>query len=159
MAMSDRDSPTVAAVRAIAEPIAAGLGLSLWDIRFQKEGASWYLRIFIDKEGGVSINDCEAMSHAIDKPLDDADPIDKSYCLEVCSPGLERDLTRPAHFEAFLGAKVMLRFIRPFEGARDYKGILESYDGGHITVRLEDGRGLFFELKETSFVHLDDFNE
>lgn len=159
MTLSDKDSPTVAAVRAIAEPIADELGLRLWDIRFQKEGASWYLRIFIDKDGGVSINDCEAMSRALDKPLDDADPIDKSYCLEVCSPGLERCLTRSAHFAAFTGAKVLLRLIRPFEGERDYKGVLEGFDSGSVTVRLEDGRGLCFELKETSYVRLDDFDE
>ena len=86
---------TVAAVWQIAQPIAESLGLELWDVRFVKEGADWFLRIFIDKEDGVSIDDCEAMSRAIDKPLDDADPISQSYCLEVSSPGVERELVRP----------------------------------------------------------------
>ena len=75
MAGKGKGGNTVAAVTAIAEPIAEQLGLRLWDVRFVKEGASWYLRIFIDKEGGVGIDDCVAMSHALDKPLDEADPI------------------------------------------------------------------------------------
>ena len=85
MAGKGKGGNTVAAVTAIAEPIAQQLGLMLWDVRFVKEGANWYLRIFIDKEGGVGIDDCVAMSHALDKPLEDADPIDRSYCLEVSS--------------------------------------------------------------------------
>ena len=92
MASKGKGGNTVNAVWEIAEPIANGLGYELWDVRFEKEGANWYLRIFIDKEDGISINDCVDMSHAIDKPLDEADPIEQSYCLEVCAPGLERDL-------------------------------------------------------------------
>ena len=86
---------TVSKVAALAKPIAEELGLSLWDVRFVKEGAQYYLRIFIDKEGGVSVDDCERMSRAIDKPLDELDPIEQSYILEVCSPGIERELSRP----------------------------------------------------------------
>ena len=91
---------TVAAVWDIAAPIAEQLGLDIWDIRFVKEGADWFLRIFIDKDGGVTIEDCENMSRAMDAPLDEADPIPQSYCLEVSSPGVERELTRDSHFEA-----------------------------------------------------------
>ena len=76
---------TVAQVWELAKPLAEELGLTLWDVRFVKEGAQWYLRIFIDKEDGVGIDDCVAMSHAIDKPLDELDPIHQAYCLEVCS--------------------------------------------------------------------------
>ena len=75
---------TVAQVWELAKPLAEELGLTLWDVRFVKEGAQWYLRIFIDKEDGVGIDDCVAMSHAIDKPLDELDPISQAYCLEVC---------------------------------------------------------------------------
>ena len=96
----------VQAVWQIAEPIARELGLEIWDIRFLKEGADWFLRIFIDKEGGIDISDCENMSRAIDKPLDEADPIEQSYCLEVSSPGVERDLVRPEHFERYKGADI-----------------------------------------------------
>lgn len=149
---------TVAAVWEIAEPIAKELGLSIWDIRFVKEGADWFLRIFIDKDGGISIEDCENMSRAIDKPLDEADPIEQSYCLEVSSPGVERDLTRDAHFEACLGEKIKVKLIRALEGKREFSGILESSDGKQFTLRLEDGSAMCIDRKETSYVKLDDFS-
>ena len=114
---------TVAQVWELAKPLAEELGLTLWDVRFVKEGAQWYLRIFIDKEDGVGIDDCVAMSHAIDKPLDELDPISQAYCLEVCSPGIDRELVRPEHFEAFMGAPVRVRLIRPMEdGTRSFWG-------------------------------------
>ena len=134
------------------------IGLDLWDIRFVKEGADWFLRIFIDKDGGISIEDCENMSRAIDKPLDEADPIEQSYCLEVSSPGVERELTREGHFEACKGAKIKVKMIRAIEGVREFKGILEDFDGTQITLRLEDGGAISFEKKETSYIKLDDFN-
>lgn len=150
---------TVALVRSIVEPIAKEMGLEIWDIRFLKEGSQWYLRIFIDKEGGVSIDDCVDLTHAINKPLDEADPIEQAYCLEVSSPGIERELTRPEHFEKFIGEKIMIKSIRPIDGKRDFKGVLESYDDGNITLRDEDESGLTFTKKEVSWVKLDDFNE
>lgn len=159
MAGKGKGGNTVAAVWEIAEPIAKELGLQLWDIRFVKEGVSWYLRIFIDKEGGVGIDDCENMSRAIDAPLDEADPIEQSYCLEVSSPGIERELTRDFHFTACIGKKVMLRFIRPHDNKRDFSGILEDYDGKLVTVCLENGETICFEKKETSYIKLDDFND
>jgi ribosome maturation factor RimP len=82
-------------VRKLVLPYAETLGLSVWDVRYVREGGAWYLRIFIDKEGGVGIEDCEKLSRAIDKPLDELDPIKESYCLEVSSPGINRELTRP----------------------------------------------------------------
>lgn len=149
---------TVAAVKALADPIAKELGVEIWDIRFVKEGAQWYLRIFIDKEGGVSIDDCVDFSHAINKPLDQADPIEQAYCLEVSSPGIERELTRDEHFEKCIGKKVMLKTIRPIDSKRDFSGILENFDSGNITVRADDGSGLTFTKKEVSWIKLDDFN-
>lgn len=157
MASKGKGGNTVNAVWEIAEPIAQSLGLEIWDVRFEKEGADWFLRIFIDKEGGVSIDDCVDMSHAIDKPLDDADPIEQSYCLEVSSPGLERDLKRDAHFEKSLGEKIMVKLIRPVDGQREFKGILESYDNGNFELLSEDGTKLMINKKETSYVKLDDF--
>lgn len=148
---------TVAAVRAIAEPIAKQLGLSIWDIRFLKEGTTWYLRIFIDKDGGVSIDDCVEMTRAINKPLDEADPIEQAYCLEVSSPGIERELTRDEHFLKCIGQNIKIKTIRPVDGKREFKGVLESYDDGNIGFRCEDGSGLVFSKKEVSFVKLDDF--
>ena len=93
---------TVQVIHEIAEPIAEKLGLSIWDIKFLKEGSQWYLRVFIDKDGGISIDDCEAMSRALDEPLDELDPISQSYCLEVCSPGIERELVTDEHEEVVL---------------------------------------------------------
>lgn len=158
MPVKGKGGSTVETVRSIVEPIAQSLGLSIWDIRFVKEGAGWYLRIFIDKEGGVSLDDCVDFSHAIDTPLDDADPIEQSYYLEVSSPGLERELTRDAHFEAVIGEPVKLRLIRPRENKRDFSGVLESYDNGGLTIRLEDGTALTLNKKETSYIKLDDFD-
>ncbi len=148
-----------AAVWEIAAPIAEQLGLEIWDVRFVKEGADWFLRVFIDKEGGVNINDCENMSKALDGPLDELDPIEQSYCFEVSSPGLERDLTRPEHFEKFTGADIKVKFIRPVEGKREYSGVLESCDGNSIVLRLEDGSAMNIEKKETSYIRLDDFDD
>ncbi|MBQ2774849.1 MAG: ribosome maturation factor RimP [Clostridia bacterium] len=156
MASKGKGGNTVAAVWEIVAPIAEELGLSIWDIRFQKEGVSWYLRIFIDKEGGVGITDCENFSRAVDAPLDEADPIEQSYYLEVSSPGVERQLTRDEHFKQYIGEKIILRLIRPKDGEREFRGILEDYDSGLITVSLEDG-GFSVDKKEVSFVKLDDF--
>lgn len=151
-------SSTVERVYEIAEPYAKELGLELWDVRFAKEGSDWYLRIFIDKEGGVSIDDCVDLTHAITKPLDDADPIKQSYTLEVSSPGIERELITDAHFNKYIGAKVMLRLIRPIDNVRDFAGTLEGYDNGLISVRTKDDRLLEINRKDTSYVKLDDFN-
>ena len=117
MASKGKGGITVNTVWDIAQPIAESLGLELWDVRFEKEGADWFLRVFIDKDGGVSIDDCVDMSHALDKPLDDADPIEQSYCLEVCSPGLERNLKRDSHFEKCIGKPIQVKLIRPLEGS------------------------------------------
>lgn len=149
---------TVAAVWSIAEPIAEELGLFIWDIRFLKEGATWYLRIFIDKEGGVGITDCENMSRAIDKPLDEADPIEQSYCLEVSSPGIERELIRDFHFECAMDCPIKLLLIRPDEkGRREFSGVLKDFEDGILTVETKDGETINFNKKDTSWVKLDDF--
>lgn len=154
-----KDSNTVAAVRAIAEPIAEKLGLQIWDIRFLKEGTGWFLRIFIDKDGGVGIDDCVEMSRALNDPLDEADLIEQAYCLEVSSPGVERELVRDEHFQKYIGEKVKLKTIRPVDGKREFSGVLESYDGGLVTVRFEDESGLSLSKKEMSWIKLDDFDE
>lgn len=145
-------------VRELAEPIAAELGLTIWDVRFVKEGAEHYLRIFIDKEEGVSIDDCVDMTHAIDEPLDQADPIDVPYILEVSSPGAERQLIRDEHFEQYIGANIMVKLIRPLEGVREFKGTLTGYDKGNVEFQSEDGKAFVFNKKEASYVKLDDFD-
>lgn len=149
---------TVQRVEEIVTPFAAELGLEIWDVTFKKEGSEWYLRIFIDKEGGVSIDDCVDLTHAVSKPLDEADPISQNYMLEISSPGVERELTRDSHFERYIGAPVMLRTIRPVDGVRDFKGTLTGYEDKKITVKLPDEREVTFEKKDTNYVKLDDFN-
>ena len=121
-------------------PIAARFGCQLWDVRFVKEGAEWFLRVFIDKPGGVSIDDCVDVTRALNDPLDALDPIDREYCLEVCSPGLGRELTRPEHFDAFTGAPVLVRLIRPLpDGRRELRGTLLGLEDGVVTVQPEGG--------------------
>lgn len=146
----------VSTVEKLVSPIAGELGLELWDIEFVKEGSSYFLRIFIDKEGGVSIDDCEAMSRAIDKPLDDADPIEQSYCLEVSSPGIERTLTRDKHFEKYLGKKVKAHLIRPDgEGRRDIEGTLESFDSGYAGIK-SGGENVLIKRTEAAYFKVSD---
>ena len=156
MSSKGKGGNTVAAVWALAEPLAQQLGLTLWDIRFVKEGASWYLRVFVEKEGGVSVDDCVAMSHALDGPLDETDPIEQNYYLEVSSPGLERELTRDEHFQARLGARIKVRLIRPVDQVRDFTGELLSFDNGAITLLLENGTQMQLQKKEASWIRLDD---
>ena len=122
----------------IIEPVVNSLGVTLWDVRFLKEGASYYLRIYIDKEGGVTIDDCTAVSHAIDPLIDEADPIDKQYYLEVCSPGIERELTRDWHFAAANGERVKIKLFGAIDGKKEFSGILKS-EGEEITLITDEG--------------------
>lgn len=159
MAKKKQGKNTVEIVRDIAKPIADSLGLDLWDVRFIKEGTQWYLRIFIDKEEGISIEDCEAMSRAIDKPLDDADPINQSYCLEVCSPGIERELVRDEHFERFIGADIKIRLIRAnSEGKKELYGKLLNISGNIVQIESE-GKSINIDKKDTASIRLDDFDD
>lgn len=149
---------TVEKIEEIVKPYAENLSLSIWDITFKKEGTDWYLRIFIDKDGGVSIDDCVDLTHAITKPIDEADPISQSYMLEVCSPGVERELKKDWHFEKYVGSKVMVRTIRPIDNVRDFNGVLTSYNNGELTVKLQDENEITLNKKETLYVKLDDFD-
>ena len=147
---------TTDVVRALAAPRAAELGLTLWDVTFTKEGADWYLRIFIDKPGGVSIDDCVDMTHAVNPVLDSEDPIPQEYTLEVSSPGINRKLTRPEHFEAFLEAPVHVKLIRPLEnGVRELEGILiDVLENGDFEIITDEETTVTFTKKECAAVHL-----
>ncbi len=149
---------TVERVEQIIKPIADEMGYDLWNTQFSKEGSQWYLRVFIDKNGGVDINDCVDFTHAITKPLDDADPISQSYMLEVSSPGVERELVKDEHFEKYIGSPVMMRTIRTIDNVRDFNGILVSYENKEITVKLQDDTTVCVNKKDTSYVKLDDFD-
>lgn len=151
MAGKKHGGNTVAIVSAIAKPIADKLGLILWDVRFVKEGASWYLRIFIDKEGGVTLDDCEAMSRAVNGPIDEADPISQAYFLEVSSPGIERELNRPEHFEMMKGRDVSVNLYRPTEdGDKEIIAELIGLEGDNIV--LADLDGVRFEINKKDAV-------
>ena len=156
-----RPGNTAAAVWKLAQPIAESLGLMIWDIRFVKQGALWYLRIFIDKPGGVGIEDCEAMSRAVNGPLDELDPIDGSYCLEVSSPGINRELTRPEHFEACINDLIRVKLIRPRDGKKEFIVGLDGYDKEKLYCHEVDDEGMALEavefaLKECASINLYD---
>lgn len=130
-------------------------GVSLWDVRFLKEGASWYLRVFIDSPNGISIDDCTNVSHAIDPIIDEADPIDVSYYLEVCSPGLERELIRPNHFEKSVGKTVKIKLYKAIDGVKELTGILKSA-AERVVIETENAE-YSLDYKDISKARLCDF--
>ena len=145
-----------AVCRRLAQPLAEQLGLRLWDVRFVKEGADWYLRVFIDKDGGVTLDDCVRMTRLLDPALDEADPIEQSYCLEVSSPGIERELTRPEHFAFCLGQPVTVRLFEPRDGEKEWTGLLAAYQDDILTLSDADGHTQQFTKKETAAVNLSE---
>ena len=140
----------------LANPVLLQMGLRLWDVRFEKEGGRWFLRYFIDKDGGVDINDCEQFSRAVDPILDAADPIEQSYCLEVSSPGVERELTRPWHFEENIGRLATARLIRARDGMKEISGELVSYNDGVAVIRGDDGIERPVSKTEAAYIRLQD---
>lgn len=138
---------------ALALPIAEAAGCSLWDVEYVKEAGQWFLRVYIDREGGVSIDDCEAVSRPLSDALDEADPIEGSYILEVSSAGADRTLKKPEHFARFLGAEVEVRLYRPREGRKEFVGLLKAYEGGTVTLDV-NGEDLSFPKQETALVRL-----
>lgn len=143
---------TVERAEQIARPVLEQLKLTLWDVRFEKEGSVWYLRYFLDKKGGVTIDDCEAFSRAVDPLLDEADPIEQSYTLEVSSPGVERELTRRRHFEESIGKTLSVRLIRPVEGVRDFVGVLTACTPESITLRIDEDVEMELDKKEAAHI-------
>ena len=121
-------------VEALARPVVEEEGCKLWSVEYIKEAGTWYLRIFIDKVGGVGIADCEAISRRLDPILDEADPIPESYVFEVGSAGAERELKRTSDFEQFIGSDVEVKLYQPYEGRKTLVGTLEEYNDGNITV-------------------------
>ena len=140
-------------VKSFAQPIVEANGCSLWDVEYVREGGEWFLRLYIDKDGGVDIADCEAISRAVDPVLDERDPIPESYHFEVCSAGLERTLRTPEHFAAFLGADVLVKLYRPKNGAREFAGILRGYEDGAVTLETA-GETIVFDKSEVALVRL-----
>lgn len=121
-------------VEALARPVIEDEGCELWSVEYVREAGSWYLRVFIDKDGGVGIDDCERISRRLDPILDEADPIPGSYVFEVGSAGAERELKRPSDFEKFMGSEVEVKLYQPYEGKKSLVGKLEAYENGDITI-------------------------
>lgn len=126
-------------VQAILGPILDSLGLFLWDMEFKREGPRWLLRIYIDRESGVTIEDCEAVSRDLGAQLDVEDIITHSYTLEVSSPGLDRTLSRPEHFQRFVGSRINVKTFQPVEGAKVFRAEIVGLEAGTLRLRLENG--------------------
>lgn len=121
-------------VEALAKPVVEDEGCELWAVEYVREAGSWYLRVLIDKDGGVGIDDCERISRRLDPILDGADPIPDSYVFEVGSAGAERELKRPSDFERYIGSEIEVKLYQPYQGKKSYVGTLEAYVGGDVTV-------------------------
>lgn len=140
-------------VRELIAPTVEGLGYELWDVEYVKDGAFWYLRITIDSERGIDIDDCEKVHRAIDPVIDGADPIEDQYFLEVSSPGLERELRVSEHFERFIGSPVTLKLFTAVHGAKQHVGELLAHEEDAVVVAI-DGEACRFEKKDVSRVCL-----
>ncbi|MCQ2454558.1 MAG: ribosome maturation factor RimP [Clostridia bacterium] len=142
-------------VCSLIEETVKSFGVELWDVAFVKEGASHYLRVFIDKPQGITIDDCTDVSHAIDPIIDEADPIDVSYYLEVSSPGLNRELTKGKHFLSSIGKPVSAKLYKAIDGTKQLFGVLTDYDGGPV-IETENGKTYKFSLSEISKINLNE---
>ena len=140
-------------VAQFAQPVVEANGCALWDVEYVREGSERYLRLYIDKEGGIDIADCEKIHRAVDPILDEKDPIAESYHFEVCSAGLERPLRRASDFERFMGSPILVKLYRPRNGLKEIPGILRGYEEGQVTV--EAGKEtITFTKSEVALVRL-----
>ena len=137
----------------LARPLVEQNGCSLWDVEYVKEAGTWFLRLYIDKEGGVSIDDCEVISRAVSDALDEADPIEGSYTFEVSSAGADRALKKPEHFAAMMGQEVEVRLYRAREKRKEYVGVLSGYENGTVTLDMA-GAPMRFEKQDIAQVRL-----
>ena len=139
----------------LAAPAIAEQGCTLWDVEYVKEAGTWYLRILLDKEGGVDILDCEAVSRKVSDLLDEVDPIEGSYTLEVGSAGAERVLKRPGDFQRYLESPVLVKLYRNLEGRKEFPGVLKVYDEatGDVTITFGN-QELTFPKKDIALVRL-----
>ena len=140
-------------VASFAKPVVEEKGCQLWDVEYVREGSDYFLRIYIDKDGGVDINDCEAISRALDPILDEKDPVPGSYHFEVCSAGLERALKRPEDFQRFMGSPITVKLYRPYNGLKEIPCTLTGYEDGKVTV-LSGKETITFEKSQVALVRL-----
>ena len=138
---------------ALLTPIVDANGFELVDVEYVKEGGTWYLRAYIDKEGGITVDDCEIVSRAFSDRLDAEDFIDDAYIMEVSSPGLDRPLKKDKDYERSIGKLVEIRTYRPIEKQKEFCGVLTAYDRSSVTIE-EDGTPRTFEKKEIALIRL-----
>ena len=151
MSMKSNSGKNVASVvREIVTPVADEMGFFIWDVEFVKEGADKYLRITLDNEEGININDCEKFHRAIDPLLDEADPISEAYILEVSSPGIERELKYPEHIDACEGWDVEVKLYAPKNGTKQFRGVLVGYDENGNIVIENGGENISFKPEEVA---------
>ena len=134
-------------------PIVEKFGVSIYDVEYVKEGSDWYLRAYIDKDGGVDINDCENVSRALSDALDKEDFIAEAYILEVSSPGLGRTLKKDKHFEKSLGEEVEVKTYKPIDNCKEFAGILKAYDDKTVTIET-DNKEICFAKSDIALVRL-----
>ena len=139
---------------AILLPIMEKYGFELWDVEYVKEGSNWYLRAYIDKPGGIMINDCETVSRELSDILDAQDFIEDAYILEVSSPGLGRPLKKEKDFARSIGEEIEIRTYRAIDRQKEFIGILKEYDKDTITIEYEDGGTKQFDRSEIALVRL-----
>jgi len=130
-------------VAQMALPVVEEAGCELWDVEYVREAGTWYLRVYIDKDGGVDILDCENVSRKLSDLLDEADPIEGSYTLEVSSAGAERPLKRPGDFEKFMGSPVTVKLYQARDGRKEFAGVLAGYENGEVAITVGDARMTF----------------
>lgn len=125
-------------VTQMALPVVEEAGCELWDVEYVREAGTWFLRVYIDKDGGVDILDCENVSRKLSDLLDEADPIEGSYTLEVSSAGAERPLKRPGDYEKFMGSPVAVKLYKAKNGRKEFAGVLAGYENGDVTITVGD---------------------
>ena len=139
---------------ALLQPIATAQGVEIYDVEYVKEGSDWYLRAYIDKEGGVTIEDCEKVSRAVSEVMDKEDFIPDAYILEVSSPGLGRALKKDKHLAKSIGAEVEIKTYKPIEKQKEFSGILKEYDEESITIGQEEGTNMKFARSDIALIRL-----
>ena len=140
-------------VAGLAAPVVEAAGCELWDVEYVREAGTWYLRLYIDKQGGGDILDCETISRAVSDLLDEADPIEGSYLFEVSSAGAERPLKRPGDFAQFMGSPVAVKLYKARDGRKEFAGVLAGYEDGAVTITA-GGQSLTFAKEEVALCRL-----
>lgn len=143
---------TTELVESLLRETVESLGYALCDVEFAKEYGNWMLTLYINKEGGVDLNDCERVSRAVDPVLDAADPIEQQYFLSVSSLGLDRPLKKDADFTRNIDNELIVKLYVPFEGKKEWIGILQSFDAQAFELALDDGRVLSVKRKEAALI-------